>query len=440
MRESAHRLISGFGRNYGGGGGAQLPTWLFFLRKAAQRRGVRLFFQPRGMTRREQNRSRHYQRKDCIYWTLEWRFNSTDVVVTDHEIDEHASLLSLLEKHLSPTPCKDQLTPYRNAELRDLKLFIQKSAKDSKSPYRQLNIEEPLHSQLRGILVVEYPTINVFLPSDSYDFKVEKFVNKISRNEHPPGNTNDSPPLEGTEFHEEEIEEGELTSETQVIDLKDCGTSHNSSLSSVKVTSEPKIDSKADSSVLSYIRRLALNQPSKIAPNTISGAPKTKSCTKVYLLDSEERADGASSLESPATELKDHVTSHLGNIAPAKGTIIPSTDCGTDSSVPGDAQEEYGWQSKLTPNATPEAQKRKSNMKVHPVDTEETQGLASEVSNLEFDLDMKDSFEDLFGDFNPDDFLNFDPEIMDEDESGEIRSLFNIWDDLEEGEIPSPLL
>jgi hypothetical protein len=44
-------------------------------------------------------------------------------------IDEHATLLSLLEKHLSPGPWKDQLTKYRNTELRDLKLFIQKSAK-----------------------------------------------------------------------------------------------------------------------------------------------------------------------------------------------------------------------------------------------------------------------------------------------------------------------
>ena len=44
-------------------------------------------------------------------------------------IDEHTTLLSLLEKHLSPGPWKDQLTQFRNTELRDLKLFIQKSAK-----------------------------------------------------------------------------------------------------------------------------------------------------------------------------------------------------------------------------------------------------------------------------------------------------------------------
>ncbi|XP_037425931.1 box C/D snoRNA protein 1-like [Triticum dicoccoides] len=49
VRESAHRLLGGFGRNFGCGieerHGAQLPPWLTFLRKAAERRGVRLAVQ-----------------------------------------------------------------------------------------------------------------------------------------------------------------------------------------------------------------------------------------------------------------------------------------------------------------------------------------------------------------------------------------------------------
>lgn len=108
-------------------------------------------------------------------------------------------------------------------------------------------------------------------------------VNKLSRSEQPPGSLKNIPRLEGTEFHEEEIEEGELTPETQVIDLNDCGgTSHTSNLAPEKVTSASKIDSNRVSSVLSYISSLALdgqpeelNQHSKMALNTTSGAPKT---------------------------------------------------------------------------------------------------------------------------------------------------------------------
>lgn len=438
VRESAHRLLGDFGRNFGcnfeGRHGAQLPSGLSYLRKAAERRGVRLAFLPRGMTRREQNRSRHDKRSDCIYWTVEWKFNSTDIVLTDDQTDENASLLSLLEKHLTPSPWKDQLTPYRNTELRDLKLFIQKSAKDSKSPHRQLNIEEPLRPQLRGTLILEYPTINVFLPSDSYKFQVEKPANKISRKELPPGSSNDSPPIEGTEFQEEEIEEGELSLETQVIDLKDCGPSRTDSM-------------------LSYVRGLAfggkqgeVDQHSKMASNMTPGAPKAKSCMKVYPVDLDEGVEGGT-LEGQVIDLKNHVTSDPGNIGPPK-----DMNCKTDSSVlspistlasevSSRPHEEDNQQGELPPkNATPEALKRRSLTKVYPLDTDDTQGLLlSELPSMEFEQEMGDAYEELFGDMNPDDFLNFDLDMMAVDGSGEMP--FKLWDDLdlEEGEIPSQL-
>ncbi|KAM3336220.1 hypothetical protein ACQJBY_030293 [Aegilops geniculata] len=459
VRESAHRLLGGLGRNFGcgfeGRHGAQLPPWLSFLRKAAERRGVRLAFQPTGMTRREQNRSRHDRRSDCIYWTIEWKFNSTDIVLTDDQTDENASLLSLLEKHLTPSPWKDQLTPYRNTELRDLKLFIQKSAKNSKSPHRQLNIEEPLRPQLRGTLIVEYPTINVFLPSDSYEFQVEKPANKISGNEQPPGSSNDSPPIEGTEFQEEEIEEGELSPETQVIDLKDCGPSRTTNISQVKVTSEPKMDSMP-----SYVCGLAfggkqgeVDQHSKMASNMTPGAPKAKSCKKVYPGDLNEGVEGGT-LEGQVIDLKNHAASDPGNIGPPKDMKTPDTDRKMDSSVLSPMstlssgvssctqEEEHNLQSTLPPNTTPEALKKRSLTKVYPLDMDDAQGLLlSELPSVELEQEMGDAYDELFGDMNPDDFLNFDLEMTDVDGYGETRSPLKLWDDLdlEEGEIPSEL-
>uniref|UniRef100_J3L846 BCD1 alpha/beta domain-containing protein n=2 Tax=Oryza brachyantha TaxID=4533 RepID=J3L846_ORYBR len=404
------------------------------------------------MVRREKNRSRHNHRKDCIYWTIEWRFNSTDVVLTDHNIDEHASLLSLLEKHLSAGPWKDQLTPYRNTDLRDLRLFIQKSAKESASPYRQLNVEEPLGPQLRSINIVEYPTINVFLPSDSCGFEVEKIVNKLPANGKPPSSSTDSPDLEGTEFHEEEIEEGELASETQVIDLKDCGTSHTSSLASGKDTSESRVDIKTDSSKVSYVsshgQQKVLNEQSKMAPNTTSGTSKTDICMKFRLADMEESGDGGLSLERQDIDSKNQAASRPDNLTPVKGTTVSKIDSNTDSLVLSSVsilasdgfncpQAEHNQQSKLTPNSTPEALKRKSCMKVYPLDTEENLGLFSEVPNLAFEQEIGNAYSDLFGDINPDDFLNFDLEIMDEDELVGIPSPLKLWEDLEEGEIPT---
>ncbi|XP_066313302.1 uncharacterized protein [Miscanthus floridulus] len=453
--ESAHRLVGGFGGNFGGrgSGGAKLPGWLLYLSKAAKRRGVSLCFLPRGMARREQNRSRHNYRKDCIYWTLEWRFNSTDVVLTDHEIDEHTTLLSLLEKHLSPGPWKDQLTQYRNTELHDLKLFIQKCAKRSESPYRLLNIEEPLRPQLRGILVVEYPTINVFLPSDNYDFEIEKMVNRLPKDGKNPGSTTDEPPVEGSKFHEEEIEEGEFSPETEIIDLKDCGTSNACKISPADVTSESKIHNNVDSSGLSYPGCQALhgqpkevNQFGKISPNGTSGPAETKSRMEVCPLDMEKTRESGLCSEGHILDLKGHATSYHGSIAESEGAALSKIDIKTtDSLVPSSIsivasdgvtgpQLEHSQQNKRTPSSTPEALKRKSCMKVYPLDFDER--LFPEVPDLAFEQEMMNTYPEMFENMDVDDFLSCDFAMMNRVEPVEATS-GSLWHDLEEGEIPT---
>ncbi|KAG8053859.1 hypothetical protein GUJ93_ZPchr0001g31586 [Zizania palustris] len=318
--ESAHRLIGG-------------PASRYLSPLSSQ-----------GMARREKNRSWHNYRKDCIYWTLEWKFNSRDVPLTDHNIDEHTSLLSLLEKQLTPGPWKDQLIAYRNADLRDLKLFIQKSAKESISQYCQLSIEEPLGPQLMGISIVD---------------------------------STDSPDLEGTKFHEEEIEEGELAPQTQVIDLNDCGTSHATYLASVKDT---------DSTIYT------------------SGSSKAKNCMKVYPLDIEEIGD-VGSLNSGRQNigLMKDAASHPGNLVPVKGVTVSKTDSNTDSLEP-------------------------SSVSI----------LASD--DFSGSQETGYAYSDLFGDMDADPFFNFDLDMIDEDGSVGVTSPFELWDDLEEGEIPSASL
>ncbi|KAF8642155.1 hypothetical protein HU200_067415 [Digitaria exilis] len=439
--ESAHRLIGGFGRNFGGPGGGQLPSWLFFLRKAAQRRGVRLYFLPKGMARREQNRSRHNHRKDCIYWTIEWKFNSTDVVLTDHEIDEHSTLLSLLEKHLCPGPWKDQLTQYRNTELRDLKLSIQKSAKVPESPYRLLNVEEPLRPQLRGILIVEYPTIKVFLPSDSYDFEVEKMVNKLAKDGRNSGSTTDETPAEGNKFHEEEIEEGEFSPETEIIDLKDCGPSSASKVAATVVAGESRRDSHVYSSVLSYPGTQALhvqqknqNQYSNMSLNGSSGPTETKSSMEVCSLDMEKARESELPSKGNIVDLKEHGISYPGSYVKAEGMKTDSNSILASNGVT-DPQQEHAQQNRRTPSSTPEALKRKSCMKVYPLDFEDNNGgLFSEVPDLAFEQEMMNTYPELFGEMDVDAFLSCDFDMMKRD----VEAMSGLlWDDLEEGEIPT---
>ena len=312
-----------------------------------------------------------------------------------------------------------------------------------------------MRPQLRGVLVVEYPTIKVFLPSDSCDFEVEKVANKLVQDGKTTGSTTDDPPVEGNKFHEEEIEEGEFSPETEIIDLKDCGPSSASKLTAAEVTGESRRDSNVDSSVLSYPSNQAirgqqkeLNQYSKMSSNGSFGGTETKSLMEVCPLSMEKAREGELSSKGNIVDFKEHGTSYPGSLMEAEGATLSEIDIKIDTLVPSSInslapdgatgpQHEHSQQSRRTPNSTPEALKRKSCMKFCPLDFDDNNGgLFPEVPDLVFEQEMMDNYPELFGDMDVDDFLSCDFEMMTGDKSVEAMSGL-LWDDLEEGEIPT---
>jgi hypothetical protein len=73
-------------------------------------------------------------------------------------------------------------------------------------------------------------------------------------------------------------------------------------------------------------------------------------------------------------------------------------------------------------------------MKVYPLDFDER--LFPEVPDLAFEKEMMDTYPDLFENMDVDDFLSCDFAMMNRVEPVEATSGL-LWDDLEEGEIPT---
>ncbi|XP_031274774.1 box C/D snoRNA protein 1 [Pistacia vera] len=197
----------------------KLPFYLRSLRSAAASRRTKLLFLPSGMTKREKNQTRYDQRKKSISWTVEWRFQSTDVVLVNHGVHEDTNLCSLIENHLKPGPWNHQLRQFSEEQLDCLKFFVRKFPKGAKSPFRELDIKAPLRQQLSNIVILEYPVIYVFLPSHSYDFEVVKDSQPVTHRpvlRNPVGNDHQSP--RGILFREEEIEDV-ISTNPQVCDL-----------------------------------------------------------------------------------------------------------------------------------------------------------------------------------------------------------------------------
>ncbi|XP_027161446.1 box C/D snoRNA protein 1-like [Coffea eugenioides] len=210
----------------------RLPLPLKSLRSAAASRRTKLLFFSTGMSKREKNKTYYNYRRKYISWTIEWRFNSTNVVLLDHGIHENRTLYSVIENHLQLGPWKHQLKRFREESLDSLKFFIRKYPKGSRSPFRQLDINAPIREQLANLVILEYPVIHVFLPSQSYDFEVIKDVIPQKARVKESVSTDDVN-QNGVTFKEEEIEE-DGSWDTQVSDLASNNTLAKSRLTGRK--------------------------------------------------------------------------------------------------------------------------------------------------------------------------------------------------------------
>lgn len=190
----------------------RLPFPLKSLRSAASSRRTKLLFFSSGMSKREKNQTYYNYRKKYISWTIEWRFGSTDVVLMDHGIHESRSLVSVLENHLRPGPWKHQLRQFCEQPLDSLKLFIRKSPKGSKSPFQELDLKSSIREQLANLVILEYPVIHVFLPSQKYDFEVIKAATscKVKDRDRESSITGNDICQTGIKFKEEVVEDDSL--------------------------------------------------------------------------------------------------------------------------------------------------------------------------------------------------------------------------------------
>ncbi|KAF7842948.1 Box C/D snoRNA protein 1 [Senna tora] len=244
VAESAHRMRTKFGTYF------HLPFHLKSLRNAAGSRRTKLLFLPGGMSKREKNQSRYNYRKKLISWTIEWRFHSTDIVLHDHGVNENTSLCTILEKHLKPGPWNHQLRKFCEDQLDCLKLFIRKYPKGPKSPFKELDMKAPIRQQLANVVVLEFPVIHVFLPSDNINFEVIKNVNPtIHKPLQKDCDDNQSP--KGISFREEEIQDDNNSTDSQIFDLmKNKGADLSCQVLSQNKSSEDALNNSSDKPLL----------------------------------------------------------------------------------------------------------------------------------------------------------------------------------------------
>lgn len=81
----------------------------------------------------------------------------------------------------------------------------------SKSPFQELNSKSSIREQLANLVILEYPVIHVFLPSDKYDFEVIKVATPCNaKNKNSESVMVDEFCQTGIEFKEEAVKDDSL--------------------------------------------------------------------------------------------------------------------------------------------------------------------------------------------------------------------------------------
>ncbi|XP_076944136.1 uncharacterized protein LOC143614639 [Bidens hawaiensis] len=215
IADSAKRRRVNICGNYSG-----ISFYVRNLMNAAKARRIRLFVMPNGMSKRQTNKTYYINRCKSIYWTIEWRFHSTNVKILDHGVREDSNICSVIQKHLESGSTNYLLKLFYLEPMESLKFYISKHPKNPKSPVRELDINAPLRKQLSNLTIIEYPVIHIFLPSHTPDVEVVKDI--VSQQVQPkPDLVNDSQPSpKGVFFKEEEIND-DNSADPHVLDLTD---------------------------------------------------------------------------------------------------------------------------------------------------------------------------------------------------------------------------
>ena len=137
---------------------------------ASIRSNINVVFMSNGMEKRKRNKSFFHIKKDKLYWTIEFTFHDVDCIskakVTIDRVDDnnilHDELKITLEKHCkSNNPIIKLFSEQINFH-KEVNFFLKvEPSSDDQVRYHKIDGTLPLRDALKGLNIVEFPTIQV---------------------------------------------------------------------------------------------------------------------------------------------------------------------------------------------------------------------------------------------------------------------------------------
>ena len=152
------------------------------LAKQARRSGVSLRRMPLGMQRRKLNRTVWDSGRKRLLWTVELIFgtfdkDTPDVKILAQRVDDESDWKCLLNKvagDRADTATQVKLKRYREC-IDQLRVFIRCAESPANKPtFYSVSSDQTVRDSLKGITVVEFPTVHVALPQFADLFSIAR--------------------------------------------------------------------------------------------------------------------------------------------------------------------------------------------------------------------------------------------------------------------------
>lgn len=154
------------------------PNMRFWkLKKEAMNRKTRLYFINCGLSKRKINQSHFKPQEQAIYWTVELVFPNADNVSFRKKICENVKIQDILTKAMeSPhfeSPKHKQLEFYKAAGASKLSVLLKaEGLKKSSTRFYEMNQKKSLRANLKGKIIIEFPTLHIIMNHTIDDFDV----------------------------------------------------------------------------------------------------------------------------------------------------------------------------------------------------------------------------------------------------------------------------
>lgn len=146
------------------------------LRKEALNRNIKLYFINNGLTKRKRNQSSFRAKEQIIVWFVELVFPNAGNLKLCKKFNETCKVQEIVETMLdfeSNEQQSRQLEFYKSEGVHKLRVLLKaEGLKKNSNRYYEMDLKKSLKSNLKGKIIIEYPTLHVVLKHSADDFDV----------------------------------------------------------------------------------------------------------------------------------------------------------------------------------------------------------------------------------------------------------------------------